>query len=75
MVATTAEIEAMEDFFKRQRLPKLFNINAAITIHDLPGFVQRTLENIKNPQVSDCVIGPRWVDLVRIKEHWVFDIL
>jgi len=68
MVTTATEIAAMEAFFKGQQLPKVFKLNAAATINDLPAFVQRTLENVKNPQVSDRVIGPRWDDLVEIRK-------
>ena len=67
MVANSKEIEEMEFFFKGQQLPKIFKLNAAATIHDLPAFVQRTLENVRNPIVSDRVIGPRWDDLVNIR--------
>ena len=39
MVATAAEIEAMEIFFKGIKLSKVLKLNAAITIHDLPLFM------------------------------------
>jgi len=68
MVTTASEIAEIETFFKGQQLPKEFKLNAAATINDLPTFVQRTLENLKNPQVSDRVNGPRWDDLNEIKK-------
>jgi len=67
MVATAAAINEIESFFTTQQLPAVFKLNAATTINDLPDFIRRTLENVKNPQVSDRVIGPRWDDLVEIK--------
>lgn len=59
----------MESFFASIQLPKVLKLNAAITINDLPVFIQRTLENVKNPQVSDRVISPRWEDLIVIRKQ------
>ena len=67
MVVSTEAIDEMEIFFMARQLPAVFTLNAAAKINDLPGFVQRTLENVKNPQVSDRVNGPRWDDLLTIR--------
>lgn len=36
MVTSPAELEAMEKFFAATPLPKVFKLNAAVTINDLP---------------------------------------
>ena len=68
MVTTPAEMEAMENFFATTTLPKAFKLNAAITIHDLPGYVSKIITGIKTQVYSDAVARPRWDDLVEIRK-------
>ena len=68
MVATQGEIQAMDAFFKAKQLDKVFKLNQAITITDLPRFVQRILEGLLSGNMADAVARPRWDDLVRIKK-------
>jgi len=67
MIVTAAELEAMEKFFATTTLPKEFKLNAGITIHDLPGYVNKIITGIKTQVYSDAVVRPRWHDLVEIR--------
>lgn len=67
MVATPQEIAELESFFKSATLPIQFRLNAATSISDLPAFVDQVLRNLKNGQVSDTALRPRYDDLLVIK--------
>jgi len=68
MVTTSAELEAMEKFFTDTTLPKVFKLNAAVTINDLPGYVNKIIEGVKTGAMSDAIAAPRWYDLVEIRK-------
>ena len=67
MISTAAGLEAMEKFFATTTLPKEFKLNAGITIHDLPGNVNKIITGIKTQVYSEAVARPRWHDLVEIR--------
>ena len=68
MITTPAELESIEKFFAATTLPKVFKLNAGITIHDLPGYVSKILAGIRAEVFSDAVARPRWDDLVEIRK-------
>lgn len=67
MVTTAAELEAMEKFIAATTLPKIFKLNAAVTINDLLAYVDEIINGIKMKVFSDSVARARWDDLVEIR--------
>ena len=68
MIASPAQIAEVEQYFRTVSLPPVLKLNAATTLHDVPAFVRRTLENIKKPDISEVGLRPRWDDLLLIKQ-------
>lgn len=64
---TDTEIIEMEKFYEKTHLPKVFKLNAATTINDLPEFVQNGFRLIRMPDVADLVIRLRWEELCEIR--------
>jgi len=68
MAITPADLESMEKFFASVNLPVSFKLNAAITINDLPAYVNKIVVGIKNQQFSEAIAAPRLDDLVEIRK-------
>lgn len=68
MITSPEQIAELEKFFRTVSIPTVLKINAATTFNDVPTFIQRTLENLKKPDISEAALRPRFDDLLLIKQ-------
>lgn len=67
MIASPQEIQALEDFFNNIPLPHQLHLNKATNLTNVEAFVSLTLKNLKNPDISETTLRPRYDDLLVIK--------
>ena len=67
MIASIEEIQALEKFFSVRALPATLNLNDAVKVTNLRGYVDQVLANLKKPDISETTLRPRYEDLLRIK--------
>ncbi|MGE9310858.1 DUF6965 family protein [Niabella sp. CJ426] len=61
------EIKLLEDYFKSVELPAQIKLNKAITVLDVPSFVQNCLNFCKDANAASVLVDPRYEDLVNLK--------
>lgn len=69
MVATKEEIAEMEVFFAGRELPRELHINPGIKVLNLQAFIALTLHELKDTDIRDAVLRPRWMDLLAIRRQ------
>lgn len=67
MIASPSEIAELERFFETNHVPQRIKLNAATTVHDVPAFIRRTIENLRKLDISETALRPRYDDLILIK--------
>jgi hypothetical protein len=67
MVASIEEINALEEWLAKVKLPMRLHLNSAEKINDLPAYITRVINNLKDLAITDTVLRPRYDDLLRIK--------
>lgn len=61
------EIKLLEDYFKSVELPAQIKLNKAITVLDVPSFIQNCLNFCKDANTASVLVDPRYEDLVNLK--------
>ena len=64
---THTELLELEKFFSEITIPKVVQINQAITQTDAPKFVKENVELLKSKQMTPSVANGRYRNLVELK--------